>query len=134
VEPENFLKRDGGKLVALTSLVFFSDRGNQDRKRSHFGGEFSENDTAFGSSPITPSAFTLLKLTQKDGGREIVEGSGSAWGTTMGAGENARRGFTVEQVRAGVFELSLAQPLAPGEYAFSMKAGTFFDFGIGAAE
>ena len=89
-----------------------------------------ESPGAFGGSYIKPNDFTLIKLTQKNNTREIVEGSGSIWGTTTGTDDKAKRGFSVDQVKPGVYKLTLLQPLPPGEYAFQQNAGSFFDFRI----
>jgi hypothetical protein len=85
---------------------------------------------AFGGSYIKPNDFTLVKLTQKNDTREIVEGSGSIWGTTIGTDDKAKRGFSVDTIKPGVYKLTLAQPLPAGEYAFQQNAGMFYDFRI----
>ena len=85
---------------------------------------------SFGGSYIKPEDFTLVKLTQKGDKREIVEGSGSIWGTTTGTDDKAKRGFSVDKIKPGVYKLTLNQPLPPGEYAFAQGAGTFYDFRI----
>ncbi len=89
-----------------------------------------EAQGAFGGSYIKPNDFTLMKLTQKGDTREILEGSGNIFGSTMGTDDKAKRGFTVDQLKPGVYKLTLVQALPPGEYAFSQNAGTYFDFRI----
>lgn len=84
----------------------------------------------FGGSYIKPNDFTLIKLTEKDNTREILEGSGSIWGTTMGTDDRAKRGFGVDEIKPGIYKLTLVHALAPGEYAFQQNAGMLFDFRI----
>ncbi len=88
------------------------------------------DNSSFGGSYVTPNQFTLVKLTQKGDSREIVAGSGSIWGTSMGTDDKATHGVTVDQVKPGIYKLSLLKPLPPGEYAFSQNAGVFYDFEI----
>ena len=88
------------------------------------------DNSSFGGNSVTPNQFTLVKLNQKSDSREIVAGSGSIWGSSMGTDDKATHGVTVDQVKPGIYKLSLLRPLPPGQYAFSQNAGVFYDFGI----
>ena len=54
----------------------------------------------------------------------------SVWGSTTGTDDKAKRGFTADQIKPGMFKFSLLQSLPPGEYAFVQGGYTFFDFRI----
>ena len=85
---------------------------------------------SFGGSYFAPRSFTLVKFARKNDTREIVEGSFNILGGKSGIEDKAKQGFTAEQLKPGVYKLTLAQPLPPGEYAFEQGGYTFFDFEI----
>jgi hypothetical protein len=89
-----------------------------------------QQDGTFGGSYTKPEAFSLIQLTQKGNSREIVVGSAGISGSKFGVDDQARRSFTASKVKPGIYKLTPDQPLAPGEYAFALNMGTFFDFRI----
>ena len=90
----------------------------------------TEDTTTFGGSYLTPQAFSLVQLTPKDSTREIVESSDSIRGLKYGIDDQSRHSFDTTRIKAGVYKLTSAHPLAPGEYAFAQNMGMFFDFRI----
>jgi hypothetical protein len=85
---------------------------------------------SFGGSYLAPKDFTLVRFAEKNGARELVEGSSSILSARSGIEDKAKQGFTPEQVKPGIYKLTLAQQLTAGEYAFAQNRLTFFDFEI----
>lgn len=90
-----------------------------------------EDNNSFGGSALTVKDFTLIKLDPKANTREVNTATISPWGMTSGTDDKTKQGFTSETVKPGVYKLTLARALAPGQYAFQhQNYGAFFDFGI----
>ncbi len=89
----------------------------------------------------SPSEFTLVELTKKQGRREARVGSVNIAGAKSGVMDKDRLAFRSNEVRPGVYEVTPAMPLKPGEYGFIFSlagAGTggaltarVFDFTVG---
>jgi hypothetical protein len=77
-------------------------------------------------SGVTPNEFSLVQLMQKKGRREARVGSMNIGGAKAGVMDKDRIGFSYDQPGEGIYKISLAAPLPPGEYAFlySSSAGT----------
>ncbi len=94
-----------------------------------------EDTNTFGGNSISVRDLTLIKFDVKASERELTTGSFSEWGSKSGADDKAKQGLDPEQLKAGVYKLTLNQPLQPGQYAFQhQNYGAFFDFGITPAE
>ncbi len=88
----------------------------------------------------SPSEFTLIRLTQKEGRREARVGSMNIAGAKSGVMDKDRIPFEYSMVRPGVFRIQISSPLAKGEYGFiySLTGGgaggaitaRIFDFSI----
>lgn len=112
---------------------------------------FDESNPQQGSAPQTwasgtaatvssPSEFTLIKLTEKDGRRETRVGSFNIAGSKAGVMDKDRIAFDYTMVRPGVYRAKPQAPLAKGEYGFmySLTGGgaagaitaRIFDFGV----
>lgn len=101
------------------------------------------NVWASGANTIvtSPSEFSLVALKQKDGRREARVGSTNIGGSKVGVMDKDRVAFTSIEVRTGVFKVTAAEPLEPGEYGFifSLTGGgaggamtaRIFDFSVG---
>jgi hypothetical protein len=117
------------------SFYFFFDESNPDAARGNTA--WAAGTTATVSSP---SEFTLIRLTKKDGRREARVGSTNIGGTKTGVMDKDRLVFDYEMVRPGVFRVTPTQELAAGEYGFiySISGGgsagamtaRIFDFGV----
>lgn len=89
----------------------------------------------------SPAEFTLIALTKKQGRREARVGSMNIAGAKSGVMDKDRIAFRSSEVRPGVFEVSPASPLKPGEYGFIFSLGgggangamtaRIFDFTVG---
>jgi len=100
---------------------------------------FEEENKSFGGA-TTPNEYTLLKFDQKSNSRETQTGSMNAFGTSTGTDVNAASGFTYKKIKQGIYKVTPAGQLIPGEYCFlpaGGQAGTaaasrLFAFGITA--
>jgi hypothetical protein len=100
---------------------------------------FEEENKSFGGS-TTPNEYTLLKFDQKSNSRETQTGSMNAFGASTGTDVNAASGFTYKKIKPGIYKVTPAGQLIPGEYCFlpaGGQAGTaaasrLFAFGITA--
>ena len=94
-----------------------------------------EDTNTFGGNSISVRDLTLIKFDVKTSERELTTGSFSEWGSKSGADDKAKQGLDPEQLKAGVYKLTVNQPLQPGQYAFQhQNYGAFFDFGITPTE
>lgn len=91
----------------------------------------------------SPSEFTLIRLTRKDGRRESRVGSMNIGGQKYGVMDKDRIPFDFELIRPGVYKATVAAALEPGEYGFiyAISGGTgagamsarIFDFSVEGA-
>lgn len=89
----------------------------------------------------SPAEFTLVELMKKKGRREARVGSMNIAGAKSGVMDKDRLAFRSNEVRPGVYEVTPADTLKPGEYGFIFSlagAGTggamtarVFDFTVG---
>jgi hypothetical protein len=105
--------------------------------------EGAANTWASGANTFvtSPAEFTLVQLMKKKGRREARVGSMNIAGAKSGVMDKDRLAFRANEVRPGVYEVTPAQPLQPGEYGFIFSlggAGTggaltarIFDFSVG---
>ena len=90
-----------------------------------------EDNIRFGGNNLSVRDLTLIRFEARGNTRETKIGSYSAWGSSSGPDPNAKQGFSVEQIRIGVYKLMLDRPLEAGEYAFEhQNFGAFYDFTI----
>lgn len=100
---------------------------------------FEESGKSFGGE-TTPNEYTLLKFDVKNNSREAQTGSANAFGSSVGTDVNAASGFTYKKVKPGIYKVTPAGQLTPGEYCFlpaggqagAAAASRLFAFGIGA--
>ncbi|WKZ65447.1 MAG: hypothetical protein QY325_11820 [Flavobacteriales bacterium] len=101
---------------------------------------FDQNSIAFyGFQQATsPNEFTLARLDETAGAREIEMGSANAFSSEDGIDEKHARSFDIEQLAPGIFKVT-PQNLEAGEYCFVYAGGSahghgpnkLFDFGVG---
>ena len=137
-------KSSGALLSGITygikkaKVLLVIDGANSQVKTSDANTAFylyaPDQDGTFGGSYTKPEAFSLVQLTQKGDSRETVTGSAGITGSKFGVDDQARRSFTASKVKSGIYKLTPDKPLAPGEYAFALNMGTFFDFRITVPE
>lgn len=96
-----------------------------------------------GSITSSPAELSLVRFSEKKDAREARVGSMNIAGAKQGVMDQDRIPFEAEQVRAGVFKITVNIDLAPGEYGFiqALTGGNVsggggamtarvFDFGI----
>lgn len=75
--------------------------------------------TNFGMNALSnPNQFALLRLQTKGSVRQTVIGKVGAFGMSSGSDEKSMIAFKSERIRSGLYKVTLATPLEPGEYAF----------------
>ena len=88
----------------------------------------------FGIANVSnPNQFALLKLDVSKSDRETVIMEVNAFGASSGSNEKSMIGFKSERIRAGLYKVTLNNPLLPGEYCFLASAGALGAYGAGAA-
>jgi hypothetical protein len=99
---------------------------------------FEESGKSFGGE-TTPNEYTLLRFDVKGNSREAQTGSANAFGASVGTDVNAAAGFTYKKIKPGIYKVTPAGQLTPGEYCFlpaggqagAAAASRLFAFGIG---
>ena len=93
--------------------------------------------TAFTAAATSPNEFSLVRFDQKKDHRETAVMSVNLGGVKSGVSDKARIAFSYDDVAPGVFRVTPAADLPPGEYGFvySIGAGTgmvarIFDFSV----
>ncbi len=90
-----------------------------------------EDNVSFGGNAISVRDLSLIRFDPKDNSREINQATISPWGSSVGTDEKSKQGFDSEQLRPGVYKITLLRPLPSGQYAFQhQNFGAFFDFGV----
>ena len=90
-----------------------------------------EDNNSFGGASISVRDLTLIRFDAKDSNREVNTATISPWGSSTGTDAKAKQGFASDQIKSGVYKMTLDRPLPAGQYAFQhQNYGAFFDFGI----
>jgi hypothetical protein len=97
-------------------FYFFFD----DVSKGQDGNTWASGANTFVNSP---AEFTLVELDKKQGRREARVGSMNIAGAKSGVMDKDRIPFTSKEVRVGVYEVTPAAPLPPGEYGFIFSLG-----------
>lgn len=88
----------------------------------------------FGIANVSnPNQFALIKLEVAKSNRETVIMEANVFGTSSGTNEKSMIGFKSERIRAGLYKVTVNNPLLPGEYCFLASAGALGAYGAGAA-
>ena len=138
------LSRGFSKVTEVASLSGTSARLQLPAART-FYFYFNQQSSSFNQNLIpfygfqqasSPNEFTLAKLDEKEGSRELEVGGYSALGGASGIHEKHTRPFAIEQIAPGVFKVT-PDALTDGEYGFVYTGATahgmerVFDFGVG---
>ena len=95
------------------SFYFFFDASNP--ATANIASSWSAGSAQTVSSP---SEFTLIKLSEKNGRREARVGSMNIGGAKSGVMDHDRIAFDYEMVREGVYKVTPKEPLKAGQYGF----------------
>ena len=95
------------KSIANPQFYFFFDQSPS--------GAWASGQNAVVSSP---AEFTLIKLAKKEGRREARVGSLNIAGAKTGVMDSDRIAFDQNEIRPGVYKVSVPNPLPSGEYGF----------------
>ncbi|MCR2834842.1 hypothetical protein [Parerythrobacter lacustris] len=93
-------------------------------------GTFS---TGFGASIQSPNEFSLVRLAEKKGRREARIGSMNIAGAKAGVMDKDQIPFTYEQLKPGVFKVTIGAAMEEGQYGFIFPLGGGVGPGIGQA-
>lgn len=93
-------------------------------------GDFGSSATA---SAQSPSEFSLVRFSTKDGQREMVVGKQKVFGASVGINPKDALQFSVDELGDGIF-LVVPSPLPVGQYGFVLRAGSeayrIYDFSV----
>ncbi len=88
----------------------------------------------FGIANVSnPNQFALIKLEVAKSNRETVIMEMNVFGTSSGTNDKSMIGIKSERIRAGLYKVTVNNPLMPGEYCFLASAGALGAYGAGAA-
>jgi len=88
----------------------------------------------FGIANVSnPNQFALIKLEVAKSNRETVIMEMNVFGTSSGTNDKSMIGIKSERIRAGLYKVTVNNPLMPGEYCFLASAGNMGAYGAGAA-
>jgi len=90
---------------------------------------------AFGGagSVSNPSQFALIRLDVTKSSRETVIGEFGAYGSSSGTNQKSMVAFKSEKLRPGLYKVTPADPMQPGEYCFLVAQVTIGASAAGAA-
>ena len=100
--------------------------------------------TMAGAQVTNPNQFTLAQLEAREGRRELVVGQENQFGSSSGPRGEDMREFEYQMLEPGLYEVTVTQNLAVGEFCFfpilsgnvsgetgGAGANQIFDFGVG---
>ena len=88
----------------------------------------------FGIANVSnPNQFALIKLEVAKSNRETVIMEMNVFGTSSGTNGKSMIGIKSERIRAGLYKVTVNNPMLPGEYCFLASAGALGAYGAGAA-
>ena len=91
------------------------------------------DSSTFGGNAISIKDFSIVHFEIKGDTRLINTSTVSPWGFTTASDQKSLQGFSSEEVKPGIYKLTLVKPLPVGEYAFQ-QGGVYYDFGILATQ
>lgn len=120
------------RVGSAPTFYFFFDESRSGANASTFMG------SAFLAS--SPNEFSLVRFDRKSSHRETKIGKVNLGGMKMGVMDKDQIAFTYDQIRPGVYKVTILSALTVGEYGFLYSlpgAGTggaatarIFDFGV----
>jgi len=88
----------------------------------------------FGAGNVSnPNQFALVKLEVTHSSRETTIGEFGAWGSSSGTSEKSMIPFKSEELREGVYKVTLIAPMKSGDYCFVVSPVNAGALGAGAA-
>jgi hypothetical protein len=105
----------------------------------------SSSSSFSGQNISNPNQFALIRLNVEKNSRSAEIGEFSMWGASSGNNQKDVVAFKSEKLKSGLYKVTLAEPLKPGEYCFMAAPGAtssyagivgatashdLFDFGI----
>lgn len=84
-------------------------------------GDFGTSESIAAQSP---AEFSLIKFKTDKGRKEMTIGKANAFGASVGIDSKYTIPFAVDEVGDGIFKVSVSTPLAAGDYAFAIRAGS----------
>ena len=88
----------------------------------------------FGIANVSnPNQFALIRLEVAKSNRETVIMEANIFGASSGTYDKSMVGIKSERIRAGLYRVTLNNPLLPGEYCFLASAGALGAYAAGAA-
>ena len=102
---------------------------------------YFDRKSTIDAGATNPSEFVLARMGQKDDSRELIVGQAGAFGASSGTRDKDTVEFRTEKLGPGVFKVTPAESLKPGEYCFFLASGAsnpsqagatghLFDFGV----
>ena len=102
---------------------------------------YFDKKSSIDGGATNPSEFVLARMKAKDDSRELIVGEAGAFGANSGTREKDTVEFRAEKLAPGIFKVTPAQILTPGEYCFFIATGSsnpsqagatghLFDFGV----
>jgi hypothetical protein len=102
---------------------------------------YFEKKSSIDAGATNPSEFLLARMKAKKDSRELIVGEAGAFGASSGTREKDTVEFLTEKLASGIFKVTPAESLTPGEYCFFMASGSsnpsqagatghLFDFGV----
>lgn len=102
---------------------------------------YFDKKSSIDGGATNPTEFVLARMKPKGEARELIVGEAGAFGASSGTREKDTVEFHAEKVAPGVFKVTPAESLTPGEYCFYMATGSsnpsqagatghLFDFGV----
>lgn len=81
----------------------------------------------------SPNEFSLVRMNESSGNRELVVGSANSLSTQSGTETKANVPFKLTRLRVGVYRVVPNAPLTPGQYAFVPPPSIAYGGNAGAA-
>jgi len=105
------------------AFYFYFDRSDSSLSSSGQSGPWGAMPGAQQTPITSPNEFAMIRFDIKRSNREVVMVSQNIVSAQAGVMDKARVNFTYEDVAPGIFKVTPAEPLPPGEYAFVYASG-----------
>jgi len=88
---------------------------------------------ATGGGVSSPNQFVLVNVESKEKNRETIIAEFGALGASSGTHEKSMTAFKSEKLRTGLYKVTPAGDMKPGEYCFMVSSAGMGAYGAGAA-
>lgn len=107
------------RVSSQPSFYFYFDQVEANLSNATSSGTVANGWLGMGSQPVTsPNEFTMIRFDIKKGNREVVLAQANIAGSQSGVMDTSRVTFSYEDVGDGIFKVTPAQAMQPGEYGF----------------